>query len=930
MSPARRGAAARPRAQNVSVEGSAPASVFASVVGREPELERLAHFLGESSAIRGLVVSGEAGIGKTTLWQAGLAIADRRGFRVLSTRASEGEAGMLFAALADLVDGIDAEVLPRIPEPQMHALDVALHRAALDEMPPDPFAVSSGFLTAVRALSAVAEPLIAIDDVQWLDKSSADSLLFLARRVKEDQARFLLSRRNDEPSALERALQPLGVEVLEVGPMSLGAISRLLSEHHGLALPRRVLHRIYEAAQGNPLFAMEIGRAVRESGIPRVGADLPMPKLIDEAFAARVAGLDPEVRRVLLVVALSPGLSRDELGGISDPLVVEDAIDSGLLVLDRSRVRAGHPMLAAASRKQSTAAERRSVHVTLARVVGDPIVSARHLARATSGHDEQAAATVAGAARLASERGAAHEAEELSAHALRLTPPGTPEEVDRVLALGRCLLWAGDMSGAAALLRTHLPDLPPGRPRALAHLMLGEASDGYLEEAELDRAISEAGDDVQLCGSALCRKAGLLTNFHAARLVEAEDIARQAFSILAGTPDDGRARVALGWTLAMRGKPCAWLSEGSVPARRGETLYEVMVERPIAVSRAFRGEVPDATVRIERLGAIADEQGDPRTRAGVCIQLCEFALRQGDIGRAERFAAEVEQWAAIDEIRVVHGRLNAVIAAVRGRPDAVRSWAGIVEDDATRPHRAAWEHLETQRALGLAALIEDEFGTAVEGFREVWEHCRREGVDDPGAFPVAGDLVEALVESGHMEQAAEVTGVLERLTAEQEHPWGQASVRRSQATIDAGAGASDQWVAGLTEAASMYGALGLDFEAARCLRYLGRAQSRAKKRGEARRNLEEAARRFDRLGASGWAANARADLSRVSGRRATDSGDLTPSEQRVAELAAGGLSNKEIARILYVSVYTVEAHLSHAYAKLGVRSRSQLAKRLNP
>ena len=134
----------------------------------------------------------------------------------------------------------------------------------------------------------------------------------------------------------------------------------------------------------------------------------------------------------------------------------------------------------------------------------------------------------------------------------------------------------------------------------------------------------------------------------------------------------------------------------------------------------------------------------------------------------------------------------------------------------------------------------------------------------------------------------------------------------------------------MEEAAAEYASLGLRFDHARALLSLGRAQRRLRKWGAARDTLQRAAASFDEIGSPGWADEARSELSRVGARRPPPAGELTPAERRVAELAAAGLANKEIARDLFVSVKTVEAHLSHVYAKLGIRSRAQLARHLSP
>jgi DNA-binding NarL/FixJ family response regulator len=205
----------------------------------------------------------------------------------------------------------------------------------------------------------------------------------------------------------------------------------------------------------------------------------------------------------------------------------------------------------------------------------------------------------------------------------------------------------------------------------------------------------------------------------------------------------------------------------------------------------------------------------------------------------------------------------------------------------------------------------------------------REGVDEPGAFPVAPDLVEASVELDQLEEARRVCDRLQRLSEEQEHPWGLASSSRSAALIALAVDSQDEEALRLLATApDAYGALGQRFDRARSLLTLGRAQRRLRKWGAARSTLELAAAEFEELGSPGWAERARAESARVGGRRPGASDQLTPAEQRVVELAAKGLANKEIARSLFVSVRTVEVHLKHAYAKLGVRSRTQLAQRL--
>lgn len=904
------------------VEGPPGVRAAETLVGRGSELEILTRFI-EGSGTAGLVLHGDAGIGKTALWRAGLSAADDRGLHVLSTRASEGETGLLFAGLADLVEGVAAGVFDRVPPAQAHALDVALRRALPAGEPPDPLAVYSGFLAAVRVLAEAAPVLVAIDDVQWLDPSSAECLLFTARRVRPPEVRFLLSSRGSQPTGLERVIEHEGVERIRLGAMSLGAIGRMLTERTQLVAPRRVLRQVYEVSQGNPLFALELGRTLHEFGLPEPGSELPTPKLVGEAFGDRVRALPDRLRRLLLAVSLSSNLAVGDLAAFADEATIDDAVRAALVELDRGGIVPAHPMLAAAARSQSTSAERQEVHLLLAGAVSDPVLSARHLALATPGPDEEVAATLEAAARIATSRAAVHEAVELAALSLRLTPAGSPEAVDRTIELARCHWRSGDGPAAESVLSQALESLPAGRPRASAHLLLGQVGDGA---THFPKAMSEAGDDMHLRGVALASMSSLLSIILVERLEEAEALAREGLACLTDSPEQDRARTALAWALVMRGQDPGFLDDaGAVSPGAGP--FNTMIERPVAVRHGFRGDLEMARRLFRRVEDTAREYSDPRSWNTAAIQHCEMSLRQGDVGEAEAILATVDLQAPI--VATIENRLNALIAALRGHTDEARRLCKTILDSPQAGGLVpTWDRLEARRALGLVAILEGDHRTASEYLGSVWEHCRREGIEDPGAFPVAGDLVEALVETGDDDRAVEVKGWLEALTRRQEHPWGGATVTRCRALVASGSGRADPAVAGLVDAAAAYAALGLEFESARCLLFAGRIQRRSKMRGAARQALEEAESRFRGLGCGGWADLARAELARVSGRRAQDGGELTASERQAAALAAQGMSNKEIAASLYVSVNTVEVHLSRAYAKLGVRSRSQLADRL--
>jgi DNA-binding CsgD family transcriptional regulator len=278
----------------------------------------------------------------------------------------------------------------------------------------------------------------------------------------------------------------------------------------------------------------------------------------------------------------------------------------------------------------------------------------------------------------------------------------------------------------------------------------------------------------------------------------------------------------------------------------------------------------------------------------------------------------------------MYQRCRALLAAGRGDAGEAERWA---TDAIARAGAAGsrWDELEALRALGIARQLSHAPARAAESLGAVWEHGERERVDEPGVFPVAPELVDALSQVGELDAARAVTDRLRALAEAQQHPWALATAKRCAALVRLAPDAYDEdAAAALADAAADYERLGLRFDRARTLFALGRAQRRLRKWGAARDTLQAAATAFDELGSAGWAEQARAELGRVGARRPSPSGELTPAERRTAELAADGLSNKEIAQALYVTVHTVEVHLSRAYAKLGVRSRTQLAGRLSP
>jgi AAA ATPase domain len=445
----------------------------AGIVGRESELKVLGEFVTPAASGAALVLKGSPGVGKTTLWQAGRDAALGHGMRVISARPNSAETSLSFVSLADLLDGIEPEALDALPAPQRRGLEVALLRADPDGEAATPRAMAFGLLNLLRQLAASRPLLLAVDDLQWLDQPTAEMLAFAVRRLDGPSVRFLFAARAGPSSAVERALAPAGPQILEVGPLSVGAMRRMLSDRLGLALPRYVLRQVFETTLGYPLFALEVGRTLAERGVPALGQDLPVPDTVEELLGKRVSRLAGPVRRLLLALALGGDLDWHQLASLAGPGAVKDALAAGV-VADGERARAAHPLLAAAARKHSDSAEYRACHLELAEVVAEGDRRARHLALGTLYPGEGLARVIAGGAATAAARGAAREAAELGEHALRLTPPESDERVERMLRLASYLERAGERQRVTDLLEPELSSLPGGGPRVRAWLLLSE------------------------------------------------------------------------------------------------------------------------------------------------------------------------------------------------------------------------------------------------------------------------------------------------------------------------------------------------------------------------------------------------------------------------------------------------------------------------
>jgi hypothetical protein len=394
------------------------------VVGRDPELRAIADFLvRDEPGPRALVLDGSAGIGKTTLWQAGVAQARERGWSVLVTRAAESEARMSYAGIGDLFSNVPETAFDALSAPLRRALDRALLRSDPIGGAPDPRAVSMAAGEVLHTLAADRPVVIAIDDAQWLDRPSARVLSFVLRRFTDENIAVLASVRRGsgskgDPIDIDRAI--LDTTHLNIGPLAVGALGRILRVRTNQSLPRPYVVRPHQLTDRNPLFALEIARTtVADGPTAGQGEAWRVPKDLQNVLSARLATLPASAHRVLLGIAAMSQPTLElvlEVAGSSERSVVDlgRAEEAGIIERADGRVRFTHPLLASTVYVNATARERRALHVRLASVMSDPEERARHLALAAEEPDRSVATALDQAARHARARGAPDAAAELA------------------------------------------------------------------------------------------------------------------------------------------------------------------------------------------------------------------------------------------------------------------------------------------------------------------------------------------------------------------------------------------------------------------------------------------------------------------------------------------------------------------------------------
>lgn len=910
-----------------------------STAGDRTEAESpVAEFL-DSVAERpsGLVIEGESGIGKSTLWLSLLGQSRSRGYRVLAARVGHAESVMAFSALADLLAEVDAEHFAALPGLQRLALDRVLLRTGVEGPPTDQRVVAAAFLTVLRGLAAQTPVILAIDDAQWLDASSRGVLEFAARRLRGPSGVLVTERTAPGNGTVARWLQldrPDGVERYAVRPMTGRALHAMISARLGRSLPRPTVLKIAQISGGNPFFALELARALGEG---TTLSDQPLPETLADVVRDRVDALADDVRALLLSASCVPDPSVELLARTVDATpehvadLLEQAEAHGVVGLDGNRVRFSHPLLAGMIYSDAPASTRRATHRVLAGLETHPELRARHLALASTQGDDEIFAALDQAGDSARARGAPAAAAELIDLAIKL---GGDTVVRRLKSAENHFL-AGDTTRAREVLGK-VDDYQPAIMRALGSVLLATVDMYDNKHAEavdvLRTALDDAAGNIPVMVQVLLRLSFALHSVGESD--EARRHIRDAVKLAEELGVPGITSATLAWSVQLNFQCGHGLDAKALD--RALELYDSALDLPIifrapmvnALALSGTGRLEEAHRQLTALRAVGLERGAESDMMAIAGFLAINHIWRGHVAEAEVEAAEAVERAEQlggDEVLILPMTVRAVVAAFAGRVDQARADARwVLEAAAQRESTLAdWpgmtlcflecslgDHRAALDALDQAFLTPPE--VAATELMLSWH------------LP---DVIEAMVGVGRLDDAEALTAALESSADQHGRPWVRAVGARCRAMLLAAHGDIAAAEQSARRAMAEHESLPMPFERARTQLVLGQLQRRLRRKSAAATILTDALHTFRHLGTPLWAQRAQAELSRTV--VAASDGGLSETERRVAELAASGATNRDIAAAMFITTKTVEHYLTKVYRKLGISSRAELGRTMD-
>jgi DNA-binding CsgD family transcriptional regulator len=881
-----------------------------------------------------LVIRGEPGVGKTALLRYETERAATFGFTTLNVRGIESESELPFVNLADLIRPI-REVLAVIPPTQAAVLAGAL--ALGPSIPGDRFAACAATLSVLAAAAERSPLLVVVDDVQWLDASSAEALLFAARRLGTEGIAMLFAFREGEQMALDLGDLPS----LQLGGLDEATSVHLLTSTQPAVSPR-VAIALHQLVNGNPLALVEIPALLTEaerSGIDALPEPLPAGPHLEHAFLRRVSALPKPSRRALLVAAASESTDVVILQRALEHLelsahALEPAESAGLIAIEGMEFRFRHPLIRSAVYQAADPVARREAHRVLAAALDAEQVADRrawHLAAASTEPNEPVASALEDAALRSQSRSGYGSAARALIRSAELSP-STFERSRRLLAAANASQLAGRPEEALLLLDRAIAARPPERlrfeiqhlrasievwvrtPMAAHQIMVGEADRAQdRDPADAAMFLAEAAIPCIMAGDI---RRSLETSLRAKALADRVQ-----------SPTPLLIYAVLAESLLLSGM-----------ASEAELLIDECMRRVLASAdeaTAVAPYLPTTLLALERHNdarvLITSAVESMRNASAVGLLpfalavLSEVDLRTGNLAAAYaagtesvRLANETGQGSAASYSLVTLARVEAAQgreADCRAHVRSALELAGI--------HGLGSIYNYAGATLGLLELGRGRPEDALRHLEKTAQGFRESGLKEPNLIQWQPDYIESLARTGRTEDAIRALEALENDAERSDRAWARATAARCRGFIS-------QDAEHFRRALKLHEASPSPFEVARTHLCYGETLRRQRKRIEARQVLREALNTFERLGAEPWAARALNELAATGekARKRDVSGirQLTPQELQIALVVAQGATNREAAAQLFLSPKTVEAHLSSAYRKLGARSRTELAR----
>jgi DNA-binding CsgD family transcriptional regulator len=914
------------------------------LIGRDQELAEIEAAVRSAAEGRtsSLVIEGEPGIGKSALLAEAVALAEDLGLTTLRAHGVESEHDLAFAGIVELAGPL-AEARKRLPPTQRQALATAL--AEEEGPPPDPFAVAAALLGTISLVADEGGALVAVDDAQWLDAQSLAAVLFAARRLSHQGVAFLLATR----PAPELDFQGERLRRLELSALEEGAAGELLESAAAKPIGPEARSRLLEVAAGNPLALIETPRMLNAK---QLAGEEPLPDAIEPGAAierslgSRIEALDEPARAALLVAAAAEEIDlatcAAALAALGlDPEDLLRAERAGIVTTDGARVRFTHPLLRSVAYLRADPSERRAAHEAIAAAVSDRDLALRgwHLAKAAEGPDEDVAAILTAAAADSRGRGAVTSAAELDSLAASLSP-APADRVARTLAAADDLARIGALPRAAALLDDvatisgdDVLGLRVRHDRAILSMRLGDLTAGH-------RLLHEAAALMERLDPAAAATILLEANFRDWMAGDYEALRRTALRAgelaKAGGSDGLLALVdtQLAIVAVLTGEPV----EADAISRHERVLVEGV---PGVETEAFTAAI-HAAIWVEQFDwaerVLAPIVAGARARSALIeliyplTVLGDLERRRGnlDVARAhgDEAVALAYETSQPQMLALAAGPL-ALTEAALGMPGSCREHAMTsiaLCDEAGALAMSLWG----RAALGRSAALAGEWDRALAPLEECEDIAARIGLREPRFGAWAADLIEARIRNDDEAGALRTIEELEVVAEATGGHWPAGAAARGRGLL----GPDEELDEHMPAAADAFHRGGAALEEGRTLLLWGERLRRARRRSDSREPLRRAQLLFERCGQRALAERAGRELeasgATVAGRSPEMRDRLTPHELRIAMRVAEGRTNPEVAAELFVSRKTVEHHLSQVYRKLGVRSRTELARVLAP